>query len=320
MEQNIFYFRESLEDSFIYKTFNNANAVMQKMIENLKFADILDGSYIEDQYRQIKRSSVSPLSKQVLETFDNGYIELRYSPDPKIRMPAPIPFIVRKSDNRIISTIFIKAFSGVQNNLLTIPTKNLYTIMEAAYLALQIQQFPLKLIRNTTLCKICMHIYTQMYMKILIKEYALSMDRPLCDKVQFCISRFFLEKIWGVTNGQVVLSYASTKLMNVTDDSIREIYEEYSEAGISDVQGLINFLANYNPRMKNLNIKYFIERWIHMYHAPALLAMDYLPYLLFTINSVVLGSFLVSQNALADIIKECPGMSHYYSELAKTFI
>lgn len=320
MDHEIYYFKESLEDSFIYKTFNNANAVMSRMIENLKYSDVLDGTYIEDQYRQIRRSNVSPLSKSVLEAFDNGLIEIRYSPDVKIRMPAPIPFIVRKSDGKIISTIFIKAFTGVQNNMLTIPTKNLYAIMESAYLAVQIQQYPLKLIRNTTLCKICMHIYTQMYMKILIKEYALSMDRALCDRVQFCISRFFLEKMWGATNEQTIVSYASSKLMNLPDDAIRDINEEYSNANIQSIADLVEFLAQYHPRMKNLTVKYFIERWISMYHAPATLAIDYLPYLLFTINNVVLGSFIVSQNSLADIIKDCPGMSHYYTELAKTFM
>lgn len=318
--ENETYVRESMEDSFVYKMFNSSNSIMTKMVENIKHSEVITMEAIEDQYRQIKRSSVSPLSRSVLAAFDSGLIEIRYAPEPNVRMPSPIPFIVRRGPSGSpIATIFIKAFSGMQNGLLNIPTKNLYAIMESAYIALQIQQYPTKLVRNSTLCKICMYIYCQMYMKILIKEYALSMDRPLCDKVKYCVSRFFLEKVWGLTNTDAIITYAASGCMNLPDTAVQEITQEYNDANIIDVQGLITFLANYNPRMKNLNTKYFIERWISMYHAPATLAIDYLPYLLFTINNVVLGSFIVAQNSLADVIKECPGMSHYYGELAKTF-
>ncbi len=320
MENEVAYTTESMEDSYVYKMFNTSNSIMSKMVENIKRSDVITAEGIEDQYRQIKRSSVSPLSRAVLADYDNGDIEIRYAPESTVRMPSPIPFIVRRGANGTpIATIFIKAFSGIQNGMLNIPTKNLYAIMESAYLARQIQLYPTKLMRNTTVCKICMYIYTQMYMKILIKEYALSMDRPLCDKVKYCISRFFLEKVWGLTNRDAVISYASAGCINLPDTAVADITREYSDANVSDVSGLIEFLAAYSPRMKNLNTKYFIERWISMYHAPATLAMDYLPYLLFTINNVVLGSFIVAQNSLADIIKECPGMSHYYGELAKTF-
>lgn len=320
METEVTYTRESMEDSFVYKMFNSSNSIMSKMVENIKNSEVLTMEAFEDQYRQIKRSSVSPLSRAVLAAFDAGLIEIRYAPAANVRMPSPVPFIIRRGPNGSpIATIFIKAFSGMQNGMLNIPTKNLYAIMESAYLALQIQQYPTKLMRNTTVCKICMYIYTQMYMKILIKEYALSMDRPLCDKVKYCVSRFFLEKVWGLTNTDAIVSYAAAGCVNLPDTAVAEITQDYSDANIIDVQGLITFLANYSPRMKSLNTKYFIERWISMYHAPATLAIDYLPYLLFTINNVVLGSFIVAQNSLADVIKECPGMSHYYGELAKTF-
>lgn len=314
-----FYFRESLEDSFIYRTFNNSNGILSQMVNYIRLSDTISAEEIDDQYRQIKRSSVSPLSRSVISAYDSGLIEIRYSGDAKIRMPSSIPFIVRKNGDKVIATIFIKSFTSVADGMLTIPTKNLYAIMESAYITLCIHQYPEKLLRNTTLAKTLMSVYTQMVMKILIKEFALSMDRPLCDEVKYCVSRFFLEKMWGITNEEIVDAYASADLEFLTSLLHDEIVDRYVGKDIKDINDLIELIASLSARLKSLNSKYFIEKWISNYHAPAILSMDYLPYLFFVINNVILGSFLVSQNALTDIVKSTKGMSHYYSELAKCY-
>lgn len=317
--ENVFYFKESLEDSFIYKTFNNANDILGKMIKILKYSSVLTKDNIEEQYNQIRRSSISPLSRKVLESFDSGLIEIRYSTDNTVNMPAPIPFVIRKSGDGIIATIFANAFGTIVDGMLNTPTKNIYAIMESAYLALCSHAYPLKLSRNTTLCKICMSVYTQMISKILIKEYALTMDRPLCDKTQFVISKFFLENMWEMPNKDIVTAYAAAPLKYATDNDILEVNLAYEDAAVKDVDGLITFISKMSNRFKGLSTRYFIERYISTYHAPATLSIDYFPYVLFVINNVLAGSFIVSQNALSDIIKNTPGIGHYYSELAKMF-
>ena len=315
---DIFYFTESLEDSYIYKTFNNANGMVTRMVEAIRYSTIITSENITEQYLQIKKSAISPLSGAVLEAFDKGLIEIRYVDSGKTKIPSAIPFIIRKANGQIIATIFINAFSGLSDDgSLNIPTKNLYAIMESAFIGLQIQAYPLKIMRSSTLQKLCMTIYTKMFNLILIKEFALSMDRVLCDKVTYVINKFFLVNMWGVANEQLVKSYASAECKDSTPADIEEVNNKYNDAQVHDIPSLIGLISSMSPRLASLTVKYFLEKYIQTYHAPAVLSMDYLPYLIFVINNVILGSFIVSQTTLANLVKNVQGIQRYYPELSK---
>lgn len=316
---DLFYFKESLEDSFIYKTFSNTNDILAKMLECIRNSTVITKDYIEEQYIQIKKSAVSPLSREVLEAYDSGLIEIRYTSG-SARLPTAIPYVVRRDGTKIIATIFINAFTSLENDNLSIPTKNLYVLMESAYIALLLHKYPDKFRRNSSLCKICMTVYTSMVMKILVKEYALTMDRILYDKITFVVSKFFLSKIWGLTDEKVIVAYAASQLKYATSDDIIMVNAEYVDKNINDISDLIVFISSCSNRMKSLNVKYFIEKFISLYHAPALLSLDYLPYLFFVISNVLVGSFIVSQNALSDIVKSAVGISRYYGEISKSFM
>ena len=85
-----------------------------------------------------------PLSQKVLEAFNNGDIEIIWNNTEKVGVA--MPFIVRrKSDGKIVSTIFINAFATIKDDsILVIPAKQLYGLMEGAYIALKLQTDPVK--------------------------------------------------------------------------------------------------------------------------------------------------------------------------------
>lgn len=314
------YFSEaSMEDSFIYKTFNNSNDILSKILKVLKTAIIVDKTLIEDQYYQIKRAYISPLSQNVIEAFDNGDIEIVYNKNEKI--PISIPFIIRRKGNSIVATIFISSFTGLTENKdrLNIPMKNLYCIMESAYIARCIQLQPDRMRRNTQLQRITCDIYVQIMMRILNRDFALTLDQELYNSVSFCISKFYLERIWEINNKSVVYNYAVINMKNPNHSVLETIEMEYDDADIKDVSELLEFIKNISPRLNGLSVKFFIERYINSYNPPALLSMDYLPYLFFVIISIRLGSFLVSQNSLSDIIKNAKGINNFHNELAKMY-
>ena len=49
----------------------------------------------------------------------------------------------------------------------------------------------------------------------------------------------------------------------------------------------------------------------------AIMAVDYLPYVFYVIINVKLGSFLIGQGALTDIVKNTKNTEKFYTELAK---
>lgn len=312
-------FTEStIEDSFIYKNFNASNSLVEKMVKYIKTGIVLDTGYFEEQYMQMKKNVISPLTPKVINSFDNGEIELLYSKETKIG--TSIPFIIRKNEKgKIVATIFIATFTNIdkQDNL-TIPVKQLYALMESAYVALQMQVNPMKVQRNVALMRICTSTYTAMLMRILNKLYALTLDKMLYDKVVYTLSRFFLEKVWEYPNSGLIESYAEMEIHYLEDIDLDLLKQSYQSAQIKDINDLILFLKTLSPRMSDINTRFFIEQYVNTFHGSSIMSLDYLPYLFFVIINVLLSSFLISQTALNDIIKNVKNMNKFYSELAKT--
>lgn len=312
------YLKESsMEDSFIYKSFNASNGVVEKLVKYIKTAVLLDSSFIEEQYMQIKKLSISPLTQKVIEAYDNGDIELLYSRDVKIG--TSMPFIIRRNaSGKIVATIFIATFGVVdKDNNMNIPVKQLYALMESAYVALEMQKNPTKIQRNAGLMRICASVYTAMFMRILNKLYALTTDRALHDKASYAITRFFLERVWEYPNTGLIESYATADLKYIEQLDLDLTKQGYDSAQVKDLNDLILFVKTLSPRMGDLNTRYFIEQYVNTYHGASIMAMDYLPYVFFVIINVILSSFLISQTALNDLIKNIKGINKFYPELSK---
>lgn len=308
----------TMEDSLVYKTFNQANGVVDKIVKYLSSGVPLDKSYIEDQYAIIRRGAgISPLSQKVLEAFNNGDIEIIWNNTEKVGVA--MPFIVRrKSDGKVVSTIFINAFATIKDDsVLVIPAKQLYGLMEGAYIALKLQTDPVKVMKNAELMMTTASVYTEMMARILNKEYALTLDKVLYDKVCYCIKRFYLECVWEYPNTGLVSNYASSDLKYIQQFDLDALDATYSKMEIKTIANLLEFVKSLSPRMSDLNLRYYIERFIKTYHGASILSIDYLPYVFFVITNVVMSTFLVSQTALNDIIKNTKNINRFYSELAR---
>lgn len=308
----------TMEDSLVYKTFNQANGVVDKIVKYLSSGVPLDKSYIEDQYAIIRRGAgISPLSQKVLEAFNNSDIEIIWNNTEKVGVA--MPFIVRrKSDGKVVSTIFINAFATIKDDsILVIPAKQLYGLMEGAYIALKLQTDPVKVMKNAELMMTTASVYTEMMARILNKEYALTLDKVLYDKVCYCIKRFYLECVWEYPNTGLVSNYASSDLKYIQQFDLDALDATYSKMEIKTIANLLEFVKSLSPRMSDLNLRYYIERFIKTYHGSSILSIDYLPYVFFVITNVVMSTFLVSQTALNDIIKNTKNINRFYSELAR---
>jgi hypothetical protein len=265
----------------------------------------------------MKKIAISPLSQKVVKAYDDGQIELLFSRE--VKVGKAIPFIIRKNEKgNIVATIFISTFATLDaNSNLAIPVKQLYALMESAYVALRMQINPAVIQRDTVLMKIVNSVYTQIFLRVLNKEYALSLDKELYDKTSYCINKFFLSTVWGYPSKDLVEAYAKSDLKSISELDLGMISTAYDSNNIKDINELISFISDLSPRMKELNTRYFIERFINMYHGSSIMSIDYLPYTFFVIINVILGSFLIAQNALNDIIKNTKGINKFYMELSK---
>lgn len=316
----------TMEDSYIFSLFNENKELTTKMLSYIKSSVSIEEDDIQEQLLQIRKSRISPLVEEVLGAYARGEIEILYSKT--VKVPIATPFIVRRDPGfrgngyGIRSTIFIANYGTVTKatGFFDIPMKNLYVLMESAYIALYIHTHPTNVQRNIGLMKILCSVYTSLFTRILNKEYSLSLDQDLYDRTNFIISRFFLEKVWESKNKDVIFNTACINIMNPNISDLRLLDEQYSEAHIEDISGALLMVKDLSPRMDNLSVKYIIQRFMTTYNGGGVIAIDYLPYMFFIIVNTLLGGFLLNQTSLADIVKNQKMIKLFYPELTKVLL
>ena len=157
-----------------------------------------------------------------------------------------------------------------------------------------------------------------MWNRILNKECALSMDLELFNQVTFSISKFYLDRVWELENKELEFNYACGEIQNPNKVTLKLIDDQYNTANIESINDLFTFLRNMSPRIQSkVNTRYMLECYINMYRDTAILGIDTFPYLLFSITCSYMGSFIVNQPLINDIMKNKKGANVLYNELSK---
>lgn len=313
------YTEATLNDSFIYGLFNASGEIQTRILKALKEGIVLDKSFIEEQIIQIEKTRISPLVPKVMEAFNDGIIRLVYWKSTTQKVTKSVPFVIHKSPDGPVVSIFISSFGKLvaDDMHLDIPMKNLYILLESAFLAYHFHTREQVFTRNTTLMKIANEVYVNMFTRVLNRDYALSLDVTLHDKVSFAISKFFLENIWCVKNTDIINNYALQTTTEKRTDAVHDVTELFEVHKPETIADLFEVLKEISPRMSNLTVRYFVERYLNTYGNSSVLCIDYLPYIIFAIDNTIIGGFLLSQNTLADIVKNTKDIRKFWVELAK---
>lgn len=320
----ILFTEASLVDSSIYQSFNRNSEFNRTILKAIKSSTVVTKDYIEEQLMQIRRTKLTPLADEVIEAYNKGNIVLLYSSEAKI--PLALPFFASRMRGQIRVFIFINNYASIKKSetdamdkFLTINMKDLYVLMEGAYISYKYAINPMKVTRNLGLMRLSCVLYTQMLLRILNKEYAISMDLDLYIQVSFAISKFFLENVWMSTNDNINTNYARSIITSQFDtSSITQINSLYDEANIKTIDQLIAFLHSLAPRLKPLNFRYFLQCYINTYKPGAMFSLECLPYFLYVIEASLCGSFLINQPIISDICKNTKGINTFSAELTKS--
>lgn len=311
----------SLNESIIFQTFNRNSEMMNIINLCIKNGLVITSSYIQEQLIQMKRTRISPLVDKVLDAYEKNDIIIIFSKS--TRVPQALPFTILKIQGKLKAFIFVNNYGKIAQNrtgteqYLNMPMKDLYVLMEGAYIGLCYYRYPIQVTKNLGLMRITNQIYTSMVLRILNKEYALSLNQELYDEVSFCISKYFLKNIWESKNDDVNVSYAMGTILTPDKTSIAVVNDDYDQKNPKDLSELLDFLSNLSPRLGKLNLRYFTQCWINTYKATSIFGMETLPYFLFIIQATMIGSFLVNQPIISTIVKNIKNMNLFYPELSK---
>ena len=307
----------SLNDSDMFQQLNKSSSITARLVKIIKGGVTLDQSYIEEQYLQITKTKLSPISDRVIKAFDSGEIRLIYNKT--THLTTAVPFIILQMDGKMTACIFIADFCSMnkEGTMLNIEMKKLYTLMEAAFIGLKYFGNPGLFNRSSKLAKVTASIYSEMGLRILNREFALSLDKDSYDTVNYMLARFCLSKVLPLNSKEVIHAYAVSCCKAPSNLSMELASDMYEREEIKSIEGLIKAIAKNFPKMAKLTYRYYFERWISSFGMGTTLAIDSFPYLYYTIINVLLGSFLVNVTGLSEIVKNTPGISQFYAEISR---
>lgn len=313
----------SLSDSVVFQAYNSHAEMTSLIMKAINDSIVISTSYIEEQLLQIERTKISPLADKVMKEFEEGNIVLIYAKS--VKVPQLLPFFTTKMNGKIKVFVFVNNHGTIAKKeavtgegYLNIGMKDLYVLMEGAYISFMSATYPTRLNRALGLMKISCSIYVMMLVRLFNKEYTISMDQDLYDKIVFILGKYFLETVWGCTNKDIVFSYARSNInhsMNIA--LLTQISDEYDSMEVKTLDQLISFIKTFSPRVKELNFRYFLQCFMVTYKPAATFGLECLPYFFFTVTSSMIGSFIVKQPIVADVIKNIKGMNNFYPELVK---
>lgn len=307
----------SLSDSYIFNELNRSSHASTTIANAIRTGVVLDASFIEEQLLQCKRSRISPLMEDVLKAYENNEIVLSYNKN--VRVSTSLPFTVISNGKNTFAYIFISDFASLNKDktALTIEMKKLYVLMEAAYVGKKFYTRSDIFARSNMLMKLMANIYAEMSMRIFNKEFTLSLNKDLYDKVNYCVARFELERMADLSNSSLIDSYAASVCNSPSRMTMNMIEKDYTSASITNLNELISFISSLAPSMSKLNTRYYLERWITTYGTGATMGIDAFPYLYYIVINGLLGAFLINTTRISDIVKNTKGINTFYSEMLK---
>jgi hypothetical protein len=313
-------FNESkLGESIIFKKFDEADNVLERA-KKLIGGDgrILTREDIESQYMSIRQYADS-FSKAALSAFDNGTIKLIYAEVPKnAPWTQAIPFLSFRQGNKLTTYIFMNEYAGLnRQGKFTIVPATLNILFRSAFAANRIKENNDRVVSNQYFQKVTMEIYGKIIARVFMREYLAGSDRVLMDGLNYLIHRFFLAKVFeSVEQPESIEKLATLHFRFIDDLKYSELRALYNNTNPQNFQEFIEMVKPLSPRMDNLTLKIFMDRFLIMYHGPALLAIENYEYLIFMIIALLTGGNIISIGA-HELVAETKNIKSFNSELLK---
>jgi hypothetical protein len=296
----------TFKDSSTYVLLNSVNNISEIVKRALTEYETASVESIQKQLIDLRTSPIK-LTQSALKAFSEGRIILMYAKLEKV-IPASLPFIsiTKGSDN--VTLAFLDNIAPVVNGQFRGNTESLESLISSAYVSLLIRDTGYSVIQRIDIITVVMEIYDNIISNILNTSLGVKSDKVLFDVVTYAIRKFFLYNMMAIDDKDANEKLSIDGLNYMEDSVYSRIATSYDNAGIKDLNQLLEWLKKINARLAQLNPRVFYDRFIRAYQQTSYFAMDNIEYLLYTIIGSLDGSNAVSP-AIKTIVKNVKGVS-----------
>ena len=288
---------KSTNQSYLFNTLNSGNAINNLIKEVLTNGVDVQQSQIAEQLMTIEKRFKYPLKRAVLDDYKKGKIRLKYLPDKK--MPTAMPFFLIQSPQGVVAVISLSTYSyQLENKDMSIEPKKLYTLMEAAHIAIDYTEHHARYNTNSRVIENGARIYSSMMFNTINKKFNVGIAK------WFFGAKFFMLNVLGKDlNSLEIINNTAKKLCKTTPVSmVMDIDDQFPLEAYKDINVFLDTLGKVCG-INNLNTRSFLETYMQMYGEGTLLGLELFPYFMLNISSATNAAFMNNQYMFETIIE-----------------
>lgn len=296
----------SLSNTYIFKMYDETIGLQKKMVELSRTSTVLGDDNLIEHLSAIERRYNFPLKNKIMEDYRSNRIVLLYN-ERDVRLPTNIPCFLLNNGTNIICCVNVSniATKNKQGEY-SLDTKHLFSYMQGGTILTSCYQKYNSLISKANVVKLGSDIYSKLFTKVINKMFTLNVTPAKLDVISFLSSWFFIHRVLGRDSESMEEMNKKYALENCKSGS-KLVIESYidrfdPETDFVDFNTFIESLAKNVPGLEDITIRNFINQYVMNYGPTMLLALEFLPTLLFNLGAVSVGAFLNNQHVLEKMV------------------
>lgn len=269
-----------LSQTALYQQFNETSNISKLVVDEISNAKdkIVKKEDISELFALMKLNG-DPIIKKAINDYEDGKIIIIFNKETS-EVPMTLPFIISSKGVDSVAYIFANVFMNNVKNPSEYTT--LMAVMEAAYLAKEMQMKPEAFINNRPLMLNLCNLYTLMVITPL--EQRLYIKGENLTKAMLYVISFFYKMIDG-EDFTIIPGYKKIISDKVDDKLVDQIQSEVRSLPDGSFMGLLELIKRINPvRYEDIQSMY-MTHFIRSCGTSLCFALECLPYLFILVTS-----------------------------------
>lgn len=291
---------KSIKDTFMFNFLNSNNDLENRLIKIVQEAEYYNFEQEEmiDVFRTMSKYKYST-KDEIFKMVKNNKIRIMYMDNSVYKLPMPLLFFTLRIGGENVA--FVNMSNICSGRAETVEPRKLYAILEGAFLQLRMmEKSNIMTYRLSGFVKAPITCYVKLFTNILNIDHSISVDPIIKGQIEFVVAKFCLLNIMEFRDididkiNNIALSCTSVP---ISYNLVEPKDVKFSAGDYLDVQKFFNALTDSKifPILKNYNIRTFLTSWTKSYNSASLFSIEYLPYLVFMITSVLRSSNIIDQ-------------------------
>lgn len=314
-------------DSDIFEYFDKGSVIQNRIFKILasKSGAIILNNKLEEDIRSMRKIFKESVVVKVIAALNSGDMLLVQIP-PEFNLPEGLPFIKHKKDGKERMIINVTKYVVETKDRDTgeieysIDIKKLYSLCVPGYLYLTL--FDSSYTPSPDAMKSCAIVWSGMFNKVLIRTIGLTTNKERYEAFMYFGIKFFLKYFLDQTD-TVVDKIADSYLMNGKGYLIEYMESKIDVLGLKPYESFTNFChtlfnnevsnikgIRVNNVEENMNVSFYLKKFIDMYNMSAIMALASFPLFIFTVFSAFNWSNIVNDRSFEELVysnkKEVP--------------